>query len=122
MSRGQALPVLFLIGIGYGCGAQTQSRETPDEIRRIVAQAICLAEAYPDSTVATDSAGVIAVYQGSLGKTVSAEAINAVSKLARDAKPSAPVPVGNRNLALARCVLFADRGDVKKLLGAGSGN
>lgn len=120
MNFNQALAALLLLGIGHGCVAQTHGRETPDEMRRIVAQAICLAEAYPGSAVAEDSAGVIAVYQGSLGKTVSADDIDAVRQLARDAKPAALTPVGNRNLALARCVLFADRSDVKKLLTSGS--
>jgi hypothetical protein len=101
--------------------AQSQKRESAAEMRRIVAQSICLAEAYPDSPIASDSAGVVAVYQGSFGGSVSARDVEAVRGLARDAKPAAPTPVGDRNLAIARCVLFADRADVTKLLGGKAG-
>jgi hypothetical protein len=97
--------------------SMAQKRESPAEMRRIVAQAICLAEAYPDSAIANDGAAVVAVYQGTLGASVSVKDIEAVRGLAREAKPSAPTPVGNRNLAIAKCTLFADRADVTKLLG-----
>ena len=97
--------------------ADSHKRETPAEMRRIVAQAICLAEAYPQSPIAKDSEGVVAVYQGALGKTVAVRDLDAVRNLARDAKPAAPTPVGDRNLGIAKCVLFADRADVMKLLG-----
>lgn len=101
---------------------QNQKRESPAEVRRIVAQAICLSEAYPDSQIARDSAGIISVYQGTLGATVAVRDLEAVRALARDAKPAAPTPVGDRNFAIARCVLFADRADVVKLLGEPRGN
>jgi hypothetical protein len=97
--------------------AQSSQRETPAEMRRIVAQAICLGESYPGTAVATDSVGVVAVYQGALGTTVSVKDLEAVRALARAARPAEPTPVGNRNLAIARCVLFAGRPDVRRLLG-----
>lgn len=100
---------------------QTQGRETPSEIRRIVSQAICLAEAYPSSAVAADSAAVIATYQGSLGAGITAQEITAVRALAKAAQPGTPTPVGNRNFGIARCVLFAERADVHKLLGGPAG-
>ena len=97
--------------------SESQGRESPTEVRRIVAQAICLAEAYPGSAVASDGAAVVAAYQGTLGATVTARDVEAVRALAQAAKPASPTPVGNRNFAIARCVLFADRADVMKLLG-----
>lgn len=111
------LVAAVLIAVVFPHTAQSQKRESPAEMRRIVAQAICLAEAYPDSQIARDSAGIIGVYQGTLGATVSVRDLEAVRALARDAKPGEPTPVGDRNFAIARCVLFADRTDVAKLLG-----
>jgi hypothetical protein len=99
--------------------AQSSQRETPAEMRRIVAQAICLGESYPGTAIATDSVGVVSVYQGALGATVSVKDLEAVRALARAARPAEPTPVGNRNLAIARCVLFAGRPDVRRLLGEG---
>jgi hypothetical protein len=99
---------------------QSERRETPAEIRRIVAQAICLGEAYAGSPIASDGADVVAVYQGTLSKTVTPRDLDAVRALAKAAKPAALTPVGNRNFAIARCVLFADRPDVVKLLGGGN--
>jgi len=96
---------------------ETQGRETSAQMRRIIAQAVCLAEAYPGTAMAADSADVIAVYQGTLGIGVTARDLAAVRELAKEAKPSAPTPVGDRNLAIARCVLFAERADVIKALG-----
>jgi len=101
--------------------AGSPKRETPGEMRSIVAQAICLGEAYPNSQIASDGAAVVAVYQGMLGATVSVQDLDAVRRLAKEAKPAAPTPVGNRNLAIARCVLFAQQSDVSRLLGARPG-
>lgn len=111
-----AMVVVSALQAGMASGAE---RETPTEARRIVGQALCLAEAYPDSQIASDSAGVVAVYQGLLGESVSARTLKAVRRLAKESKPAAPTPVGDRNLAIARCVLFAERSDVRGLLGAG---
>jgi hypothetical protein len=97
---------------------ETQGRETPAEIRRIIAQSLCLAEAYPASVIAKDADGIVAVYQGALGGGVTARELDAVRDLARKEKPAALTPVGNRNFAIARCISFADRADVVKLLGA----
>jgi len=101
---------------------QTQGRESPAEIRRIIAQAICLAEAYPDSAIAKDADGIVAVYQGALAGGVTVRALDAVRDQARKERPAAPTPVGNRNFAIARCIAFADRADVGKLLGAQTGS
>jgi hypothetical protein len=91
-----------------------QGRETPSETRRIVAQAICLSEAYPDGPIATDAAHILAAYAEALPPRAD---IAAVRTLARDARPGAPTPAGARNFAIARCTLFAGRVDVRRLLG-----
>lgn len=116
--RTAALIAMSLIALSPQPGmGQSNKRESVGEMRRIVAQAVCLSEAYPDSQIARDAAGIISVYQGTLGSSVSVRDIEAVRALAREAKPAAPTPVGERNFAIARCVLFADRSDVTKLLG-----
>ena len=118
---GRALRILGACTLLVACtpaATQGQRRESPAEVRRIVAQAVCLGEAYPGSAIAGDSADVLAVYQGLLGTRVTAREIEAVRALARAANPAARTPVGNHNLAIARCVLFAERADVLKLLGA----
>lgn len=107
-----------LLAVAGGTAAGSAKRETLAEMRRIVAQSICLAQAYPQDPIAKDSGAVVAVYQGQLGPSVSARDIESVRSLAARAQPSAPTPVGNHNLAIARCVLFAEQPDVKKLLGA----
>jgi hypothetical protein len=96
---------------------ESQGRESPAETRRIIAQAICLAEAYPRTAIVGDSADIVGAYQGTLGSRVTARDIAAVRSLAQAAKPAAPTPVGDHNFAIARCVLFAERPDVVKLLG-----
>lgn len=113
-----ALAAGLLIGLPQGAAADGAKRETPAEVRRIVAQAICLAQAYPQDPIAKDSDAVVAVYQGQLGKAVSVRDLEAVRTLAAQARPAAPTPVGNHNLAIARCVLFAEQADVRRLLGA----
>lgn len=100
---------------------ETQGRETPAEIRRIVAQSLCLAEAYPDNVIAKDAEGIVAVYQGALGASVTVKQLDSVRDLVRKEKPATPTPVGNRNFAIARCIAFADRADVAKLLQGTSG-
>lgn len=94
--------------------AAGQGRESPSEIRRIVAQAICLSEAYPDSPIATDAAHILAAYAEALPPRAD---LTAVRTLARDARPAAPTPAGARNFAIAKCTLFAGRTDVRRLLG-----
>ena len=112
----RALAVMVLVAACAPTATESQGRETPAQMRRIIAQAICLAEAYPGTPVAADSAGVVAVYQGSLGG-VTAREVAAVRAMAKEAKPAEPTPVGDRNFAIARCVLFAERPDVLKALG-----
>jgi hypothetical protein len=97
------------------CAAHAQ-RETPEQMRRIVVQSVCLGVAYPNSIMAKDSAEVITLYQEALGPSLSARKIAALKALAEKEKPSAPTPVGAKNLAIAKCVLFADQPDVRKLL------
>ena len=116
----RGLGATALVAACAPAATETQGRETPAQMRRIVAQAICLAEAYPGTAIAADSAGVVAVYQGTLG-TVTARDVAAVRAMAKEAKPSAPTPVGDRNFAIARCVLFADRADVARALGERQG-
>lgn len=113
-----ALTALALLSPALAA-AQASRRETPAEIRRIVAEAICLAEAYPDTALARDSAAVVGVYLGTLGARATPERLERVRALAKEARPAAPTPVGERNFAIARCVLFAGRADVLDLLGGG---
>jgi len=115
----RGLGATALVAACAPAATESQGRETPAQVRRIIAEAVCLAEAYPGTAVAADSAGVIAVYQGTLGDGVTARDLAAVRALAKEAKPSAPTPVGDRNFAIARCVLFAERADVVKSLGGG---
>lgn len=112
------LALWVLLAVPGAAAADGARRESPVEMRRIVAQAICLAQAYPQDAIARDSGAVVAVYQGQLGKAVSVQSLEAVRSLAAKARPAAPTPVGNHNLAIARCVLFAEQADVKRLLGA----
>jgi hypothetical protein len=86
--------------------------EKPRKMRQIIAQAICLAEAYPDTTIAHDGDAVVGVYVEALGARLDPSAIEAVRALAREARPSAPSIAGQHNMAIARCELFADRRDV----------
>ena len=112
----RGLGATALVAACAPAATESQGRETPDQVRRIIAQAICLAEAYPGTAIASDSVGIVSVYQGTLG-SVAARDIAAVRAMARDAKPSQPTPVGDRNFAIARCVLFAERADVARALG-----
>jgi hypothetical protein len=112
----RGLGATALVAACAPAATESQGRETPDQVRRIIAQAICLAEAYPGTAIASDSAGIVSVYQGTLG-SVAARDIAAVRAMARDARPSQPTPVGDRNFAIARCVLFAERADVLMALG-----
>jgi hypothetical protein len=92
--------------------------ETPAQIRRIVAQSVCLAIAYPDSVIARDSEAVYALYAPLLNVKEPLESRRKIEKLALAAQPASPAPVGAHNLALAKCALFAERQDVLHALGA----
>ena len=113
----RGLGATALVAACAPAATESQGRETPTQVRRIIAEAVCLAEAYPGTAVASDSADVIAVYQSTLGEAVTTRELAVVRALAKAAKPSAPTPVGDRNFAIARCVLFAERPDVVKALG-----
>jgi hypothetical protein len=91
-------------------------RESPTEMRRIIAQAICLAESYPNSPIANDSIAIVAAYQSALGGKATADKIAALRALVKKEDPSKPTPVGGHNFGIAHCVLFSDRPDVKFLL------
>jgi hypothetical protein len=91
--------------------------ETPDQVRRIMAQSICLATAYPGTALATDSDAVYAVYATMLQVKSPLEARRRVAELAASSAPATLTPVGNHNLALAKCTLFAERRDVRAALG-----
>ena len=106
----------FAIWIAFSTFEAFAQRETPEQIRRIVAQSICLGVAYPDSPIAKDSSEVVAVYRDALGNSPSVQKIAELKTLAEKEKPSAPSPVGAKNLAIAKCILFAERPDVRKLL------
>lgn len=116
MKRAHLFHASFTIWIALSISEAFAQRETPEQIRRIVAQSICLGVAYPDSPIAKDSAEVVTVYQETLGHSLSVQKIAELKTLAEKEKPSAPSPVGAKNLAIAKCILFADRPDVRKLL------
>lgn len=98
--------------------ATAATPETPAQIRRIVAQSVCLAIAYPDSNIARDNEAVYALYAPLLNIREPLEARRKIEKLALAAQPGAPSPAGAHNLALARCALFAERQDVLATLRA----
>jgi hypothetical protein len=100
--------------------AHASKPETPAQVRRIVAQSLCLAVAYPNSDLARDSEAVYAVYAPLLTIKAPVQAKQKIEQLATAERPASPTPVGNHNLALAKCALFAERPDVLGLLGAGS--
>lgn len=91
---------------------QQQQRETPEQIRRILAQSSCLAVAYPGSELAKDAEAIYALYAPLLKLRDPLAARRKVEALATAENPAKPSPVGNQNLALATCALFAERGDV----------
>jgi hypothetical protein len=92
------------------------SRETPAQMRRILAQSFCLAAAYPNSDLARDAEAVYALYAPLLGVRDPLAARRKVEALVAAENPGKPTPVGERNLALAKCTLFAERKDVMALL------
>jgi hypothetical protein len=92
--------------------ANCQGRETRAQMRRIVAQSLCLAAAYPNSDVARDSEAVYALYAPLLGLREPLAARRKVEALVAAENPGKPTPVGQQNLALAKCALFAERADV----------
>jgi hypothetical protein len=94
--------------------------ETPDQVRRIVAQSLCLATAYPNSDISRDNEAIYAVYAPLLNVKAPLEARRIVETLATKAQPASPTPVGDHNLALAKCVLFAEQPNVQSALGAKS--
>lgn len=113
--------VFTILAVSLFVGAsqlQAQPRETLSQIRQIVAQSICLAVAYPGTALEADSEAVWNVYAQLLGPGVTRDSQAAVHSLAVTSRPSLLTPVGNRNLALARCLLFAQRRDVMRVLGA----
>jgi hypothetical protein len=103
-----------------GTAANAALPESPTQIRRIVAQSLCLAQAYPETAIAKDAESVYAVYAGLLTVKHPLEARRKIEALAKEADPAKPSPVGDHNLALAKCSLFAERADVQALLGAPS--
>ncbi len=110
--------LLGIVLLTSTCHAQAAERETPAQVRRIVAQSLCLAVAYPDSSMSRDSEAVYALYAPLLKTNTPLEARQRIEKLAIAAQPASPSPVGAHNLALAKCALFAERQDVLAALGA----
>lgn len=116
MSGRRAGAVLLLAGwLAMGDGALAQPRETPAQMRRIVAQSLCLAVAYPDSAIARDTESIYAVYAPLSGARDPLAARKKTEALAAAENPAKPTPVGGHNLALAKCALFAERADVQTL-------
>jgi hypothetical protein len=114
----RAIAILAVSLFAGGPQLQAQPRETPAQIRQIVAQSICLAVAYPGTVLEVDSEAVWSVYAQLLGPGVTRDSQDAVRDLAVTSLPHKLTPVGSMNLALARCLLFAQRRDVVRVLGA----
>ncbi len=116
MTGGRAAVALLVAGLlAMGDGAPAQPRETPAQVRRIVAQSLCLAVAYPESAIARDAESVYAVYASLTGTRDPLTARKKTEALAAAESPAKPTPVGGHNLALAKCALFAERVDVQAL-------
>jgi len=94
-------------------------RETPAQMRRIVAQSICFAGAYPGTAMARDMEAVYALYATQMGSKDPLGARRKVEALVAKEDPGKLAPVGERNLALAKCALFAERSDVVSILKGG---
>ena len=107
------LPLTLLLLPESAC---SQPRETRAQMRRIIAQSLCLAAAYPGSDLARDSEAVYALYAPMLGVRDPLATRRKVEALVVAENPGKPTPVGQRNLALAKCTLFAERSDVMALL------
>ena len=101
-----------------GC-VSSQPRETRAQMSRIVAQSLCLAAAYPESELARDTEAVYALYAPLLGLQDPLAARRKLEALVVAENPGKPTPVGQRNMALAKCALFAERADVMALLKRG---
>ena len=110
------LPLCLLLILACVSADSQQPRETRAQMRRILAQSFCLAAAYPNSDVARDSEAVYALYAPLIGVKDPLGARRKVEALVAAENPAKPTPVGQRNLALAKCVLFADRADIMALL------
>jgi hypothetical protein len=95
---------------------QAQPRETKPQIKRILVQSYCLAIAYPGTEMAKDMEAIYALYAPLSGLQDPLGSRRKVEALAAREKPAEPSPVGGRNLALAKCALFAERADVLALL------
>ncbi|MCC6538038.1 MAG: hypothetical protein IT162_10835 [Bryobacterales bacterium] len=116
MSGRRAVGLLLAAAwLALGDSAPAQPRETPAQMRRIVAQSLCLATAYPDSAIARDAEAVYTVYATLTGARDPLAARKKTEALAAAENPAKPTPVGGHNLALAKCALFADRADVQAL-------
>lgn len=112
IQRWLLIPLVVLLPAG-NCQS---SRETAAQMRRILAQSFCLAAAYPKSDLARDAEAVYALYAPLIGVRDPLAARRKVEKLVAAEDPGKPTPVGDRNLALAKCTLFAERADVIALL------
>ncbi len=110
---------LLLLALLLPMAADCEPRETPAQMRRILAQSFCLAAAYPNSDLARDAEAVYALYATSIGVRDPLAARRKVEALVAVENPAKPTPVGGRNLALAKCALFGERADVIALLKPG---
>jgi hypothetical protein len=112
-----------VLGLLLGGGAlllgDGPARETPAQMRRIVAQSLCLAGAYPGTALAKDAEAVYALYATQMGAKDPLGARRKVEALVAKENPGKLTPVGERNLALAKCALFAERADVLAILKGG---
>ena len=52
----RGLGITALVAACAPAATESQGRETPTQVRRIIAEAVCLAEAYPGTPIAVDSA------------------------------------------------------------------
>lgn len=108
--------VLLILFTSTDAFSKKLTKERPEEMKEIIAHAICLAEGYPTLQIARDAEVVASTYIAALGSSVSSSNLAKVRRLAKEAEPSRSTTVDQRNFAIAKCVLFSHREDVRKLL------
>jgi hypothetical protein len=111
--------LVWVFGLGFLFSSHTcdaAGRESPAQMRRIVAQSLCLAAAYPGTELARDSEIVFAAYAPALRLEEVPSLREKMDALIQAEDPTKPTPVNDHHLALAKCALFAERQDVMTLL------
>jgi predicted CoA-binding protein len=113
----RGLGATALVAACAPAATESQGRETPAQVRRIIAAGDLPRRSLSGHAIAADSAGVVACIRARSATASPLATSPRCGRMAKEAKPSAPTPVGDRNFAIARCVLFAERADRGTALG-----